>query len=102
MAAARISAFSDPGFLTDRIVAGVEGSRPRACEHGHHVALTATETNEIRGIREFRRRIETFNALRRIPGVSYFAGNGVGLQSGWLSNLRRLPRMPGSPSTTSI
>ncbi len=94
--------FPTNGFLTDRIVAGVERIAGRGPAN---TVVTVSldgdeETNdEIRGIKGgFRRQIETFNALRRIPGiVTRLRGDAVGLQPRTVrADLRRVrPRMPG-------
>lgn len=70
--------FPTNGFLTDRIVSSVE----RIAGRGPATTIVTVsldgdeETNdEIRGIKGgFRRQIETFKALRRIPGVSVVLG----------------------------
>lgn len=70
--------FPTNGFLTDRIVASVEKIAGRGPSQ---IIVTVSldgdeQTNdEIRGIKGgFRRQVETFNALRRIPGVETVFG----------------------------
>jgi radical SAM protein with 4Fe4S-binding SPASM domain len=66
--------FPTNGFLTDRIVSGAEriaGRGPAHCVIT--VSLDGDErlNDEIRGIKGgFRRQIETFKALRQIPGIT--------------------------------
>ena len=65
--------FPTNGFLTDRIVASVEKIAGRG--PGKTIVTVSLDGDErtnddIRGIKGgFRRQVETFNALRRIPGV---------------------------------
>ncbi len=70
--------FPTNGFLTDRIVASVERIAGRGPAHTIvTVSLDGDEqlNDEIRGIKGgFRRQIETFNALRRIPGIDTVFG----------------------------
>jgi radical SAM protein with 4Fe4S-binding SPASM domain len=70
--------FPTNGFLTDRIVASVERIAGRGPANTViTVSLDGDEqiNDEIRGIKGgFRRQIETFNALRRIPGVATVFG----------------------------
>ena len=65
--------FPTNGFLTDRIVRSVERIAGRGPAHTVvTVSLDGDEAlnDEIRGIKGgFRRQIETFKALRRIPGI---------------------------------
>jgi radical SAM protein with 4Fe4S-binding SPASM domain len=65
--------FPTNGFQTDRIVASVERIAGRGPAHTIvTVSLDGDEAlnDEIRGIKGgFRRQIETFKALRRIPGI---------------------------------
>lgn len=65
--------FPTNGFLTDRIVRSVEKIAGRGpSQTVVTVSLDGDEqtNDEIRGIKGgFRRQIETFNALRRIPGI---------------------------------
>ena len=65
--------FPTNGFLTDRIVASVERIAGRGpAQTIVTVSLDGDEqtNDEVRGIKGgFRRQIETFNALRRIPGI---------------------------------
>ena len=70
--------FPTNGFLTDRIVKSVE----RIARRGPAMTVVTVsldgdeKTNdEIRGIKGgFKRQIETFNALRRIPGITTVLG----------------------------
>lgn len=70
--------FPTNGFLTDRIVAGVKRIAGRGpAQTIVTVSLDGDETlnDEIRGIKGgFRRQIETFKALRRIPGITTVFG----------------------------
>lgn len=65
--------FPTNGFQTDRIVRSVERIAGRGPAHTIvTVSLDGDEAlnDEIRGIKGgFRRQVETFNALRRIPGI---------------------------------
>jgi radical SAM protein with 4Fe4S-binding SPASM domain len=70
--------FPTNGFLTDRIVASAERIAGRGpAKTVITVSLDGDEqtNDEIRGIKGgFRRQIETFNALRRIPGIDVVFG----------------------------
>jgi radical SAM protein with 4Fe4S-binding SPASM domain len=70
--------FPTNGFLTDRIVSAAERLSGRGPSHTIiTVSLDGDEplNDEIRGIKGgFRRQIETFNALRRIPGITPVLG----------------------------
>src|SRR5205085_1800568 len=70
--------FPTNGFLTDRIVSSVERIAGRgAAQTIVTVSLDGDEAtnDEIRGIKGgFRRQIETFKALRRIPGITTVFG----------------------------
>jgi radical SAM protein with 4Fe4S-binding SPASM domain len=70
--------FPTNGFLTDRIVRSVERFAGREPVRTFvTVSLDGDEqtNDEIRGIKGgFRRQIETFNALRRIPGIATVFG----------------------------
>lgn len=70
--------FPTNGFLTDRIVAGAEKLAGRGPAHAViTVSLDGNEAvnDDIRGIKGgFRRQIETFKALRRIPGITTVFG----------------------------
>jgi radical SAM protein with 4Fe4S-binding SPASM domain len=70
--------FPTNGFLTDRIVKSVERIAGRGPAHTIvTVSVDGDErlNDEIRGIKGgFRRQIETFNALRRIRGISAVFG----------------------------
>jgi radical SAM protein with 4Fe4S-binding SPASM domain len=70
--------FATNGFLTDRIVRSVEAIAGRGpATTIITVSLDGDEktNDEIRGIQGgFRRQIETFKALRRIPGVTVVLG----------------------------
>jgi radical SAM protein with 4Fe4S-binding SPASM domain len=70
--------FPTNGFLTDRIVKSVERIAGRGPAHTIvTVSLDGDEqtNDDIRGIKGgFRRQIETFNALRRIPGIATVFG----------------------------
>lgn len=70
--------FPTNGFLTDKIVAGVKRIAGRGPAHTIvTVSLDGDEAlnDEIRGIKGgFKRQIETFKALRAIPGISTVFG----------------------------
>jgi len=70
--------FATNGFLTDRIVPAVETlRRESSAQIVITVSLDGDEklNDEIRGIRGgFRKQIETFNRLRKIPGVRVALG----------------------------
>jgi radical SAM protein with 4Fe4S-binding SPASM domain len=70
--------FPTNGFQTDRIVASVERiARHGAAQTVVTVSLDGDEAlnDEIRGIKGgFRRQMETFKALRRIPGIACALG----------------------------
>jgi radical SAM protein with 4Fe4S-binding SPASM domain len=70
--------FPTNGFQTDRIVASVERiARHGAAQTVVTVSLDGDEAlnDEIRGIKGgFRRQMETFKALRRIPGIASALG----------------------------
>ena len=69
--------FPTNGFLTDRIVASVERIAGRGPRTIVTVSLDGDETlnDEIRGIKGgFRRQIETFKALKGIPGITTVLG----------------------------
>jgi MoaA/NifB/PqqE/SkfB family radical SAM enzyme len=70
--------FPTNGFLTDRIVASVERIAGRGpAQTIVTVSLDGDEqlNDDIRGIKGgFRRQIDTFNALRRIPGITTVFG----------------------------
>jgi len=70
--------FPTNGFLTDRIVAAVERIAGRGpAQTIVTVSLDGDEqvNDEVRGIKGgFKRQIETFNALRRIPGITTVFG----------------------------
>jgi radical SAM protein with 4Fe4S-binding SPASM domain len=69
--------FPTNGFLTDRIVASVERIAGRGPRTIVTVSLDGDETlnDEIRGIKGgFRRQIETFKALKGIPGITAVLG----------------------------
>lgn len=70
--------FPTNGFLTDRIVAAAERIAGRGPAHTViTVSLDGDEAlnDDIRGIKGgFRRQIETFKALRRIPGITAVFG----------------------------
>jgi radical SAM protein with 4Fe4S-binding SPASM domain len=70
--------FPTNGFLTDRIVRSVEriaGRGPAMTVVTVSLDGDEATNDEIRGIKGgFRRQIETFNALRRIPGITTVLG----------------------------
>lgn len=70
--------FPTNGFLTDRIVAAVEGIAGRGPARTIvTVSLDGDEAlnDHVRGVRGgFRRQVETFKALRRIPGITTVIG----------------------------
>jgi radical SAM protein with 4Fe4S-binding SPASM domain len=70
--------FPTNGFLTDRIVAGAERLAGRGPVHRViTVSVDGDErlNDEIRGIKGgFRRQVETFRALRRLPGITTVFG----------------------------
>ena len=79
--------FPTNGFLTDRIVGSVEriaGRGPLMTVVTVSLDGDEATNDDVRGIKGgFRRQIETFKALRRIPGITAVLGDdAVGLQRG--------------------